>query len=111
MHQPHQSSYSRDLSELKGVADQFKARLAGKEADALLKSFIDQLERMSPEDRAKNRGHCPDRICHLLKGLRGRISKAHAERLDYQSLYKSNENLAFDFYMMVCVAVQAGVKF
>jgi hypothetical protein len=54
MHQIHKSYEPGDPRQFKGAGDELKARLVGEEAGLLLKKFIDQLERMNPDDRVNH---------------------------------------------------------
>jgi hypothetical protein len=100
-----------DPRRLKGAGDKLKARLVGSEVGLLLRDFIDQLERMNPEERVQHAAHRPDQVCHSIRALSRRISDAKAEHLDFGNLYESHKDLADAFYSLVCVAVQTGVKF
>ena len=111
MQQNQKSHEPGDPRQFKGAGDELKERLVGEEAGLLLQRFIDQLERMNPKDRVNHAAHQPDQVCHRLRALSRRISDAKAEKLDYENLYKAHGELASNFYDLVCVAVQTGVKF
>jgi hypothetical protein len=111
MHQIQKSYEPGDHRQFKGAGDDLKTRLVGKEAGLLLRDFIDQLERMNPEERVKHAAHKPDQVYHRMRALSREISDANAEKLDYGNLYKAHKDLASAFFNLVCVALQTGVRF